>query len=103
MNESFSGAPFYPLAVIMERTKLVNRWVDEKWEAKGVVRDNAAAGREPQVIVEGDGITQMLFSGYRVQLRRDEAEGYYLNLTSPQPKVFVLWRPVDGVARPEML
>jgi hypothetical protein len=103
MNESSSGAASYPLAVIMERTALVNRWVDEKWEAKGVVRDTSAAGSEPRVIVEGEGITQILFSGYRVHLTRDEAEGYFLNLTSPQPKVFVLWRPVDGVARPEML
>lgn len=103
MSETLSGARSYPLAVIMERTALVNRWIDEKWEAKGVVRDPLAAGSAPRVIVEQEGHMQMLFSGFQVHLTRTEAEGYYLNLTSPEPKVFVLWRPVDGVAKPEML
>jgi hypothetical protein len=92
-----------PVAVIMERTALVNRWVSEKWEAKGVVQDLAPAGTPPSVIVEHEGLTQMLHPGHRVYLKRDEAEGYYLNLTSAEPKVFVLWRLVQNVARPEML
>jgi hypothetical protein len=55
------------------------------------------------VIVENEKLTHVLFPGYRLHLARDEAEGYFMNLTSPAPKVFVLWRPVDGVARPERL
>jgi hypothetical protein len=91
----------HPLAVIMQRTVLTNRWASEQWEAKGVVRDTT--GGVARVIVENERLTQMLFPGYHVRLTRDEAEGYYLNLTSPEPKVFVLWRPADGVARPERL
>ncbi len=87
----------------MQRTVLTNRWATEQWEATGVVRDNAAAGTPPQVIVERDDLTQMLFPGFHLNLKRDEAEGYYLNLTSPEPKVFILWRPEEGVARPERL
>jgi hypothetical protein len=67
------------------------------------VRDTQAAGSEPSVIVQRKELTQVLFPGYHVQLSRDEAEGYYLNLTSPEPKVFILWREVDGMARPQML
>jgi hypothetical protein len=93
----------YPLAVIMQRTALVNRWVSEKWEAQGVLRDLDALGAGPKVIVEHERLTQMLHPGLRLRLQRDEAEGYYLNLTSPEPKVFVLWRMVDEIARPEML
>ena len=103
MQESSAEAWYYPLAVIMERTALVNRWVDEKWEAKGVVRDTSDEPSAPRVIVQREGLTQMLFPGLRVRLTRDEAEGYYLNISSPEPKVFVLWRPVDGLAKPEML
>lgn len=103
MSETpLDGRP-YRLAVIMERTVLVNRWVDEKWEASGVVCDTSPTGAQPKVIVEREGLRQVLFPGFQVHLTRTEVEGYYLNLTSPQPKVFILWRPVDGVAKPEML
>jgi hypothetical protein len=93
----------YALAVIMQRTVLANRWATEQWEAKGVVRDTGEAGAAPRVIVECENLMQMLFTGHRLRLSRDEAEGYYLNLTSPEPKVFILWRPEEGLARPERL
>lgn len=93
-----------PVAVIMQRTALQNRWISEKWEAKGVVRDDARAGACSRVIVESGDTRHVLFPGYELKLQRHEAEGYYLNITSPQPKVFVLWRmKEDGTARPEML
>ena len=101
--EDMSDTRSYPLAVIMQRRVLANRWASEQWETQGVVRDPGPAGAAPRVIVEREDVTQMLFSGHRLTLTRDEAEGYYLNLTSPEPKVFVLWRPQDGVAHPERL
>ena len=101
VEENLTPTRSYPLAVIMERIVLTNRWAAEQWEAKGIVRDTT--GGEVRVIVETEDRTQMLFPGHRLQLVRDEAEGYYLNLTSPEPKVFVLWRSVDGVARPARL
>lgn len=103
VNEDLSPTRSYPLAVIMQRTSLSNRWATEQWEAKGVVRHTAEAPSQPRVIVEREGVMQMLFPGHHLRLSRDEAEGYYLNLTSPEPKVFVLWRPEDGVARPERI
>jgi hypothetical protein len=36
-----------------------------------------------------------LYPGFRVELFRDDAEGYFLNLTSPQPCFWVVWRQ-DG-------
>jgi hypothetical protein len=99
MEEDLTPTRSYPLAVIMQRTLLANKWASEQWEAHGVVRDSR--GGAPRVIVESGCLMQMLFPGHRLHLARDEAEGYYLNLTSPEPKVFVLWRPEDGVARPE--
>lgn len=103
VQENLTPGRSYPLAVIMQRTLLNNRWASEQWEAKGVLPDNGAEGAAPRVIVEREGLTQMLFTGYRLHLALDEAEGYYLNLTSPEPKVFVLWRPHDGIAKPERL
>ena len=88
----------------MERIALQNRWVTERWETKGIVRDDAPAGTASRVIVDTGDTQQVLFPGYEIRLQRHEAEGYYLNLTSPQPKVFVLWRMKEhGAPQPEML
>ena len=93
----------YSVAVIMERVRLVNRWATEKWEAKGVVLDVPQEGNGERVIVDGEMATQILFPCMKLKLQRAEAEGYYLNITSPQPKLFVLWRMRDKIARPELL
>jgi hypothetical protein len=89
-------------AVVMERTPLNNRWASEKWEAKSVLPDLDPAA-PPRVLVEDEGRLQVLHSGLQITLQRDEAEGYYMNITSPQPKVFVLWRMEDAVAKPQLL
>lgn len=93
----------YPIAVIMERVKLANRWATERWETKGVVHDVMPPGSGERIIVSDENTTQILFPGLTLRLHLDEAEGYYLNITSPQPKVFVLWRMRDEIARPELL
>jgi len=95
-----STAP-YKLAVIMERVRVNDRWGSERWEVKGVVRDMASGESAGRVIVENDTVLQMLYPGLELRLHPDEAEGYLYNLTSPHPKVFVLWRLNDGMARPE--
>ena len=97
-----SDAP-YSLSIIMERTRVGGRWDVEQWETKGVLCDNdLAPGVAGQTIVQNERTTQYLFSGFRLALRIDEAEGYFLNITSPQPKLFVLWRKdeEDEIARP---
>ena len=102
--KSSATAP-YPIAVIMEHTLLADRWGTEKWEATEIVHDTLASGAAEQVILREERMTRILFPGYELKLRRDEAEGYYLNITAPQPKVFVLWRRNDGedFARPRLL
>lgn len=89
-------------AVVMERTLLSNRWASEKWESKSVLPDLDPAA-PPRVLLENAGQLQVLFSGFQIRLQRDEAEGYYMNITSPQPKVFVLWRMGETWAEPQML
>ena len=92
------------VAVVMERRALRNRWASERWEAIGVVRDDAPKGAGSRVIVDSGDVLQVLFPGCELALHKHEAEGYYLNITSPQPKVFVLWRMRDeGTPKPEML
>ena len=93
----------WPAAVIMERRVIVNRWANERWETRGIVRDTEASGTSPRVIVQTDKLTQTLHPGHMIRLYRDEAEGYYYNISSPEPKVFVLWRMEDKVAQPKFL
>jgi hypothetical protein len=45
-----------------------------------------------RVLREGETQRLVLFDGYAIELFRDEAEGYFLNLNAPQPRVFVMWR-----------
>jgi hypothetical protein len=93
----------YPVAVIMERVKVESRWVSERWEAKGVVQDASPPGSGERVIVQDERTLQVLFPGFVLRLHRDESEGYIYNITSPQPKVFIMWRMDGELARPESL
>ena len=104
MMETVTQTWEWPAAVIMERTALVNnRWASEKWEAKGVVRDSAPAGVPPSEMVRNEQLMQWLFPGLKIRLHKDEAEGYFYNLSSPQPKVFVLWRMENDIAQPQFV
>jgi hypothetical protein len=88
------------IAVVMERRALANRWQSETWQPVAVVPDEPGA---PRVILEEDGRSQWLHPGFEITLHRDEAEGYYLNLTTSQPYMFVMWRMHDERAVPEVV
>ena len=91
-----------PVAVVMDCSTLANnRWQAIQWEASAVVRDTAPAGATEEIITRDEKLTRLIFPGHQIRLFRDEAEGYLYNITSPQPKVFVLWRMHDDIARPE--
>jgi len=94
----------FPVAVIVERLQLHNRWGGERWEAVGVLPDFDSAGNSTAQRVYADAEReQFRASGLSLELFRDEAEGYFLNLTSPVPKVFVMWRLEEGFARPVLV
>lgn len=82
------------LGVVMQRRETRNRWQSEVWEPWGVVvgLDGPTSTRP---LVDQPGLQQWLHGGFALALHRDEAEGYYLNVSSEAPKVFVLWR-MDG-------
>lgn len=82
----------------MERIALQNRWCSEKWEACGVLPGLPVS--EPRVLVQDERRLQMLFPGFELTLFPSEAGDYYLNLSAPQPKVFVMWRLQGDLATP---
>ncbi len=83
--------PSFKLAVLMQKRQINNRWATEVWEPVAVLTD-PSPNHEPQRIAESDGVERWIFRGLQLTLRREEAEGYYLNISTLEPRVFVMWQ-----------
>ncbi len=92
----------FRLAVIMERKVLANKWADFQWEAVGILPDEGF-DPTPHRVFEDEQRTHWLHAGFGIELHSDEAEFYFANITAPEPRVFVLWRLEDDVARPALV
>lgn len=90
------------LAVIMERRTIASEWAACQWEAVGVIPDLEPDAAPRRIYADGRR-EQWLHAGLSLELFRDEAEFYYANITSPEPRVFVLWRQEDELARPALV
>ncbi len=110
------GRPTLDVSVVMRLEPVTGpmaRWQAWRWVVCDVVPEG-----EPRLIQPGDPAAQplepeevqplppddgaplpagrfWLHRGHRVELFRDDAEGHYLNLTSPSPCFWVFWRPDD--------
>jgi hypothetical protein len=93
--------PSVPVAVIMERRPVASRWQSEKWEPAEIVPEDG--GGAPRLLMEDTERARWLHPGFAIELHRDQAEGYYLNLTTSTPYVFVMWRMEDGLAVPKVV
>lgn len=94
--------PELNVAVVMQRRALRNRWQSEVWEAVGVLAPYEGSGA-PRMLVDEAAAAQWLHPGLKLELRRDESEGYFLNVTTDEPRIFVLWRMEDGRAVPQFV
>ncbi|MDQ6621569.1 MAG: DUF3305 domain-containing protein [Pseudomonadota bacterium] len=100
------------VSVVMQKTSLANRWSSFRWEpvsvavcratdddcdgnAHGALHPDAA--RISRLPTAGSN-AQWRFDNEPLELHRTEAEGYYLNLAAPDPKVFVMWRMLEPEA-----
>jgi uncharacterized membrane protein YgcG len=87
-----AARPSLEVAVVMRRERLDNRWQPWRWVLHDVVPNEPAFGTEPRRILADEREEHWLHPGFTVELFRDDAEGYYLNVTTPAPCWFVLWR-----------
>ncbi|HVN35694.1 MAG TPA: DUF3305 domain-containing protein [Casimicrobiaceae bacterium] len=87
----------FPVSVVVVCTPLANRWQSERWEPVAVetAQEDSIAAVAAAVPLDVAG-KRWRFDGYAIELHRSEGEGYYLNATAPEPKVFVMWRPLEG-------
>ncbi len=84
--------PYTDDAVIMLRERIDNRWQPWRWSLADVVIHENAFGSEPRLLINDEREQRWLFPGFRVELFRDDVEGYHLNSSSPAPCWFVMWR-----------
>lgn len=87
--------PGVDVAVVMEREARPNRWEDWRFKVVDVVPGEPAFGNLPRVLRDDGKVCRTLYPGFRLELFVDEAEGYYLNLSSGAPVWFVVWRIDD--------
>jgi hypothetical protein len=84
--------PSLLVAVVMEREAAPSRWEDWRHRLAEVMVDTGQFGTEPKSLRDDGKRAQTLFPGLAVTLFTDEAEGYWLNVTSSMPVWFVRWQ-----------
>ncbi len=92
--------PRLPVSVLMQRRRHASAWQEWSFSVMQVLPAHADTPlvEAPTEVQRHDGLEAALF--------RDEAEGYYLNLSSGAPVWFVMWRQDDidpSRAWPEMV
>ncbi len=93
------------LAIVMRKEFIDNPWQSYRWTLDEVVfdigqfshktPDYLLSNRPATCMRRDDKSEQWLFTGFELELFKDEAEGYYLNATSTNPAWFVMWRLED--------
>jgi len=97
----------FPVDVLMRRDVLANRWASEQWRPLAVVPLGPPGGEVGTDAVAAERVEDSAagstwrFGPFAIELVRSEGEGYFLNLQSASPSVFVMWRPAeDGTGPP---
>lgn len=92
----------FPVSVLLDYVATPgNRWQDGRWAVTGVV---AAAAKDEQNRVQcaplhpGSDDRQVLWSGFSVDLFKDDAESYYYNIVSDTPRIFVICNTQDDTS-----
>ncbi len=90
--------PEITVAVVMRRERIegpMRRWQTWRWVLADVVPHEDGFGTAPRLLYKNDREERWLHPAYKVELFKDDAEGYYLNVTTQAPCWFVLWRMDD--------
>lgn len=86
------------MAILMRREAVqgaMARWQSHRWVLADVVPNESGFGTQPRCLRQTDHEVLWLYPGWPVAFFTDDAEGYWLNLTSPTPSFFVMWRLIE--------
>ena len=72
------------------------RWQPVRWVLADVVPHEAGFGEQPRCLRQDGDEALWLYPACTVGLFTDDAEGHWLNVTSPVPCYFVMWRLIDA-------
>ena len=87
--------PAIRVAVVMEREANPNQWEAWRYRLIDVVPHEQGFGETPRVLRDDGKVQRALYPNFTLELFRDEAEGYFLNLRTGTPVWFVMWRIDD--------
>ena len=90
--------PCVSVAVVMRRERIDNRWQPWRWVLADVVPSEHSFGAQPRLLLKDESEERWLHPGFKVELLTTDAEGYYLNVTTPQPCFWVVWRMEEEAA-----
>jgi Protein of unknown function (DUF3305) len=90
--------------VAFRQRPVQSRWADFEWEPVSAEISEPVSPLQCETI-ELNGECQWLWRGCEMDLHPSEGEGYWLNLTSQTPCIFVMWRMDEGetVPRPAVV
>lgn len=98
-------ATSWAASVCFRKRPVTSRWVDFEWDTASVAVSQATsdAPSGPREFLHGTEL-QWRHDFEPITLHATEGEGYWLNLNSPAPCIFVMWRldenDADAVPRP---
>ncbi len=85
------GKLSFNVAIVIERVPMQSRWQSHRWQIAEVLHDDGSQAA-PAVVFDTPASFRKLYPGFALTVFRDEAEGYFLNVHSAEPSVFVTWR-----------
>jgi Protein of unknown function (DUF3305) len=84
--------PCVKVAVVMRRERIDNAWQPWRWVLADVVPHQDGFGEFPRLLLKDEREERWLHPNFKAELFLGDAEGYYLNVTTPQPCFWVVWR-----------
>ena len=90
--------PCMAVAVVMRREHVDNAWQAWRWVLADVVPHEDGFGDSPRLLLKDEREERWLHPGLKVEFFTDDAEGYYLNVTTSQPCFWVVWRMEEEAA-----
>jgi len=88
------------LGIVVERRRLDNPWRDHEWRAVAAIVGGPET-EEWRLLDQGPDHARYYAGRLSLELYRKDTDGYRLNLSQPEPKLYVALRPDSG-DRPQL-